>query len=195
MITNINQLDPQGYYTYQDYLSWDFKERVELLLGRIFKMSPAPSRKHQQVSMNLTGRLLKMLEDKKPCRLFAAPFDVRLPVSREKGKSDTVVQPDLCIVCDLAKLDEQGCNGAPDLIIEILSPGNSRRELKDKFDLYEASAVQEYWIVNPSEESIIVYALNEQGKYNGSKPFVAGERVISTVFPDMEVEVGAVFLE
>jgi len=192
MITDINSLDPQKYYTYQDYLTWKFKDRVELLLGRIFKMSPAPNVRHQQVSMKLTKGWLLALEEK-PCQLFAAPFDVRLPVSRQEGNRDTVVQPDLCVIFDENKLDEQGCNGAPDLVVEILSPGNTHREMKEKFELYEASLVREYWIVDPTREDVLVYYLNEQQKYIGSKPFVAGEQIISWLFPDLEMKIEEIF--
>ena len=188
MVTDINSLDPEKYYTYQDYLTWHFKERVELFLGRIFKMSPAPNVRHQAISSFMHGELHLFLKKQKSCRLFSAPFDVRLPVSKEKGKIDTVVQPDLCIICDENKLDEQGCNGAPDLVIEILSPGNTHSEMKEKFDLYEASLVPEYWIVDPTREVVLVYYLNEQDKYIGSKPFVAGEQVCSRVFPELENE-------
>ena len=193
MITDINSLDPGGYYTYQDYLTWQFKERVELLLGRIFRMSPAPNVRHQAISSFIHGELYLFLKEQKSCRLFSAPFDVRLPVSKEKGTTDTVVQPDLCIICDDSKLDEQGCNGAPDVVIEILSPGNTHREMKEKFALYEASLVQEYWIVDPTREDVLVYYLNEQHTYIGSKPFVAGEKVISKVFPDVEMAIEDVF--
>jgi len=192
MITDINQLDPYGYYTYQDYLTWRFKERVELLLGRIFKMSPGPSMRHQQISMNMSGALYNRFKDS-GCQTFAAPFDVRLPVSKNKGTTDTVVQPDLCIICDLDKLDEQGCNGAPDLVIEILSSGNTPKEMKDKFELYEASKVPEYWIVDPEREYVSVYHLNDQNEYVTKKPFVSGEQVVSRVFPDLELAVDVVF--
>ena len=104
-----------------------------------------------------------------------------------------MVQPDLCVVCDKTKLDEQGCNGAPDLVIEILSPGNTNREMKEKFELYEASLVREYWVVDPYREDVLVYYLNEQQKYIGSKPFVAGEQVISRVFPELEMVIEEVF--
>lgn len=192
MITDINQLDPNGYYTYQDYLTWRFKERVELLLGRIFKMSPGSSMRHQQISMNMSGALYNRFKDS-GCQTFAAPFDVRLPVSKTEDKTDTVVQPDLCVVCDADKLDQQGCNGAPDLVIEILSPGNTPKEMKDKFELYEASKVLEYWIVDPERENVLVYTLNEKNKYIGSKPFVSEEQVVSRVFPDLELAVDVVF--
>lgn len=193
MITDINQLDPNGYYTYQEYLTWRFKERVELLLGRIFKMSPAPGRRHQEVSGALHGELYIQCKGQKRCSLFSAPFDVRLPVSKTEGQADTVVQPDLCVVCDAKKLDQQGCNGAPDLVIEILLPGNTSKEMKDKFELYEASKVPEYWIVDPEREYVSVYHLNDQNEYVTKKPFVAGEHIASQVFPDLELAVDVVF--
>ena len=125
VITNIDQLDlVNGIYTYADYLMWKIKDRLELLKGKIFQMG-APSLTHQTVSMNFS-RLLSNYFYKTPCKLFAVPFDVRLAKKGEKDNEIyTVVQPDLCVVCDVDKLDERGCWGAPDLIIEILSPGNS----------------------------------------------------------------------
>jgi Uma2 family endonuclease len=191
-ITSLSQLDPKGYYTYADYLTWRFKERVELLLGKIFRMSPAPNVYHQTIHANLFIAIGKIIE-KKVCKIFSAPFDVRLPVSKKKGNQDTVVQPDLVVICDESKLDEQGCNGAPDIVIEILSPGNSRREMKDKFELYEASLVPEYWIVDPEHQDITIYTLDTSNKYVGSKPFVATEKVCSTVIVDLEVDVEEVF--
>ena len=191
-ITSLSQLDPKGYYTYADYLTWRFKERVELLLGRIIKMSPAPNVYHQQILRRFMYHFEKYLWNTK-CQLFPAPFDVRLPVSKKKGYQDTVVQPDLVVICDESKLDEQGCNGAPDIVIEILSPGNSRREMKDKFELYEASLVPEYWIVDPEHQDITIYTLDDSNKYVGSKPFVATEKVRSTVIVDLVVDVEEVF--
>ena len=137
-ITNLSQLDPNGSYTYADYLLWHFEERVELLRGKLRQMA-APSRKHQSISMKLTRPLINALWEN-PCKVFAAPFDVRLTRFDEIQNKEviTVVQPDLCVICDAAKLDDRGCIGAPDLIIEILSPGNSRTEMKDKFEIGRA---------------------------------------------------------
>ena len=141
VITNIDQLDlVNGIYTYADYLMWKIKDRLELLKGKIFQMG-APSLTHQTVSMNFS-RLLSNYFYKTPCKLFAAPFDVRLAKKGEKDNEVyTVVQPDLCVVCDADKLDERGCWGAPDLIIEILSPGNSKKEMLNKYELYEEAGV------------------------------------------------------
>ncbi|MFJ1490805.1 Uma2 family endonuclease [Capnocytophaga canis] len=191
-VLNINQLDVEnGVYTYADYLLWKFEERVELLKGKIFKMSPAPSLKHQKISMNLSGLLWQFLRGKK-CQLFSAPFDVRLPKKDEKGDNiHTVVQPDLCVICDESKLDERGCIGAPDLIIEILSPGNSKKEMKNKFELYQESGVEEYWIVNPTDENILVNVL-EDGKYRILKP-VVDEYITSVRFPELKIHTSDIF--
>ena len=186
MITDFNQLDLTKSYTYQDYLTWNFPERVELILGKIFKMSPAPSRYHQSVSTNLMYFFNNHLWASPSCELFAAPFDVVLL----KGKKTTVVQP---VVCDKSKLTQQGCEGAPDLIVEILSPGNTHREMKEKFELYEKNGVQEYWMVDLGNKSIIIYGFNGDQKYIGSKPFVTGETVESQILKGLKMDVTDVF--
>jgi len=191
-VTGFDQLNLNKYYTYQDYLSWTFPERVELFMGKVLKMSPAPNRMHQEISRRLTYFFDQVLWGHS-CKLYAAPFDVRLPVSRNKNELDTVVQPDIVVICDPTKLDDQGCNGAPDIIVEILSPGNSHKEMKEKFELYEASLVREYWIVDPAKEYIVIYTLNEENKYVGSKPFVAEEVIKSTVIKEITVEISEVF--
>lgn len=191
IITDINQLDLNGTYSYADYLLWRLKERVELFKGKILKMSPAPNVKHQKVSRNLTIDLGNIFKNQK-CQLFPAPFDVRiLKQNAEDKEIFTVVQPDLCIICDSDKLDERGCIGAPDLIIEILSPGNSKKEMKLKFNLYEEAGVREYWIVDPNQESVLINVL-ENGKYITQKPIVDDE-VRSTIFPNVKVHTDDIF--
>lgn len=190
VISNINQLDLSKTYTYADYLLWQFSERVELIKGYILKMSPAPSMVHQTVSMNLSVSIATVLKNKS-CRYFAAPFDVRLPIKSEK-KDTTVVQPDLCIICDEAKLDKRGCNGAPDLIIEIISMKNSKHDVDTKFKLYEESGVLEYWIIEPYDKILLIYTLID-GKYIGLKPFSEGEKIASPLFPEMQIELEDVF--
>lgn len=190
-ITNINQLDLNGTYSYADYLLWKFKERVELFKGKILEMSPAPSRKHQDVSGNLYGFLF-MLFKNKTCKLYSAPFDVRLPKHNTEDKEIyTVVQPDLCIICDLEKLDDRGCVGAPDLVVEILSPGNSKREMKDKFQLYEEAGVREYWIIDPNQESVLINVL-ENGEYITKRP-VVDDIVSSYIFPNVKIHTNDIF--
>jgi Uma2 family endonuclease len=183
VITSIDQLDLEKRYTYADYLTWRFKERVELIKGHIFKMSPAPSLRHQKISGIIEFNIASFLKEKK-CNMYHAPFDVRLPLPPKKAKGnkvDTVVQPDIVVVCDESKLDERGCFGAPDMVVEILSPGNSRREMRDKYDLYENAGVREYWIVDPERELVIVYQLDVQGRYFGSRPYLRGDMVPSNV--------------
>ena len=128
-------LDYGKEYTYADYLQWRFKERIEILKGKVFKMSPAPARLHQKISRELGGIFYNYFRNHK-CEFYVAPFDVRLVDTRKKSKKDedisTVFQPDICVVCDPKKLDKKGCLGAPDFIIEILSPGNSKKEMKYK---------------------------------------------------------------
>lgn len=188
-ITSLNQLDlVNGIYSYADYLVWKIKERVELLKGKILEMS-APSPIHQEISGNLQGALFVFLKNSK-CKLYTAPFDVRFP---QKGESQvyTVVQPDLCVVCDFEKIDSKGCVGAPDLVVEILSPGNSKKEMKSKFSLYQEEGVREYWVVDPERELVFVYVA-ENKKFKPTIP-IADDYVYSTIFPDFKIHTSDLF--
>jgi len=158
----VEEPDPSLSYTYTDYLQWNFEERLELIRGRIFKMSPAPNTTHQKISFRLSIILSPCL--KKNCQVFIARFDVSLPVKNRKKdyEVNTVVQPYLCVLCDESKLDERGCCGAPDLMVEILSPGNTRKEMRIKPKLYEESGVKEYWIISQVKENVMVFVLDEQ---------------------------------
>ncbi len=195
VITSLSQLDPEGTYSYADYLKWQFQERVELLRGKIFKMSPAPSITHQRVAFQLTKQMANKLNGIS-CEIFFAPFDVRLYNRKKSVKANkdifTVVQPDLCVVCDSVKLEDgQSCNGAPDLVVEILSPGNSKKEMKDKFELYEEAGVQEYWLIHPLDEFVQIYVLNEAERYIGLAP--ATEVARSAIFPELNVDLAEIF--
>jgi len=195
-ITNIAQLDLSKRYTYADYLQWKFEERVELFKGFIARMS-APNRKHQEVSVTLTLALGGFFAGY-PCKMYTAPFDVRLPKANSKGdkKVNTVVQPDICVVCDRSKLDERGCIGAPDLVVEILSPSNSKKEMDSKYDLYEEAGVKEYWIVDPRAETVLIYVLDpEKEKFYGIKPLVVDNILHSPTFPGLEIPVEKIFAE
>ena len=188
-ITSLNQLDlVNGIYSYADYLVWKIKERVELLKGKILEMS-APSPIHQEISGNLQGALFVFLKNSK-CKLYTAPFDVRFP---QKGESQvyTVVQPDLCVGCDLEKIDSKGCVGAPDLVVEILSPGNSKKEMKSKFALYQEEGVREYWIVDPDRELVFVYVA-ENKKFRPTLP-ITDDYVRSTIFPNFSIHTADIF--
>lgn len=149
-------------FTYIDYSSWPDDERWELIEGIAYNMSPAPSWKHQELSMELSFRLKNHIRTGK-CKVFAAPFDVLLPTSpvENDGEIDTVVQPDISVICDPGKKTEKGCLGAPDLIMEILSPSTSKKDLNEKFHLYEKHGVREYWIVDPGNRYIQVFHLKQ----------------------------------
>lgn len=195
MITSIDKLDLNKKYTYADYLTWQLDEMVELIRGKVFKMSPAPSRLHQRVSSNLLKVLFAKMEDNS-CQIFHAPFDVRLD-NLKPERTGNVVQPDICVVCDLSKLDDKGCNGAPDWIIEIISKSTAQKDLKDKFELYQSAGVREYWIVHPVESTVLPYFLNDEGTYELPRlnPFVEGEMISVHIFKGLEVDLGAVFQE
>lgn len=186
--------DPSLSYTYADYLRWKFEEQVELIRGKIFKMSPAPTPLHQQISGKLFLRIGNFLE-KKSCNFFSAPFDVRLPVKNKKKDNEitTVVQPDICIICDESKIDQRGCLGAPDLVIEILSAGNTQKEVNLKFELYEEAGVKEYWIAYPAEENIAVFILNEKGKYDGAKIYAGKYGIKSTAVKGLIIKPDDIF--
>jgi Uma2 family endonuclease len=194
MITDINLLDLDKTYTYADYLTWQFQEKLELIKGRIFRMSPAPSSNHQRISGKLHGRLFNFFEPHSG-NLFAAPFDVRLLDKKKSTKDNdiyTVVQPDLCVICDDNKIDERGAIGAPDLVIEILSPGNSNKEMKYKFDLYEEAGVLEYWIVNPADKTVFIYILKDN-QFIGMHPLIEEDKIQSKLFPDLDFKLESIF--
>ena len=191
--TNFSDLDLSKTYTYADYLLFRFKERLEIIKGKIYAMSPAPNVAHQRVATNLT-RAFSNYFHKTPCQVFTAPFDVRLPNKKSSNdpKIYTVVQPDLCIYCDATKLDERGGIDAPDLVVEILSPGNTQKEMKLKYNLYEEHGVREYWLVHPLDKTILIYSL-QNGEYIAHRPLTDEDIATSIIFPELHVEVAEVF--
>jgi Uma2 family endonuclease len=195
MITQLNQLDPKAHYTYADYLLWSFQERVELIKGYVRQMA-APNMRHQRISGDIFFALRGRLQ-RDTCDVFAAPFDVRLPLTshRVKGdKIDTVVQPDLCVICDKSKLDERGCLGAPDLMVEILSPGNSKKEMREKYELYQEAGVKEYWVIDPEHDIVLQYVLHEKDqKYHSSRPLTDEDTLKSAVLSGFELELKQLF--
>lgn len=190
----VEEPDPSISYTYADYLQWQFEERLELFRGKIFKLS-APNTKHQVLAANILV-LMRNFLSKQKCQVYIAPFDVRLPVKNRKKDNEvtTVVQPDICIVCDETKIDTRGCCGAPELVVEILSPGNSYKEIKLKFELYEEAGVKEYWIVYPEEESLAVFLLNENGKYDGAALYAGKDEVKSKAVPGLIINTKEIFI-
>lgn len=193
MITDINQLDFSKRYTYADYLTWRFKERVELIMGRIFRMSPAPKSDHQLISTILSGEFYTFFKGK-TCKVFSAPFDVRLPKNADDKdeQTETVVQPDICVICDPSKIDVKGCKGAPDLIAEIVSKSSVQKDLHEKYNLYESAGVKEYWIVHPNDKTLLIYIL-KNGTYHPSRIMTMGDVARSTVLPGFELDLNDVF--
>jgi Uma2 family endonuclease len=191
MITDINQLDLTKQYTYADYLTWWFEDRVELIKGYILKMSPAPNQSHQKISVRLVRDIANYLKNKK-CEVFSAPFDVRLKRTKDNEQIFTIVQPDICIVCNLELLDEQGCNGAPDMIIEILSASNRKHDLVTKHNLYEEAGVKEYWIVYPLDDMIEVYYL-ENKKYRLAKKYLEDDLLPVKTLESLVIDLKEIF--
>ncbi len=190
-----SDLDLTKSYTYADYLKWTFEERVELIKGKIFKMSPAPSSGHQRISSRLHLAIGNFLAGNK-CEVFTAPFDVRLPRKSVNDKDIiTVVQPDLFINCDPSKIEERGCLGAPDVVIEILSPSNNKKELKYKHDLYQEAGVKEYWIIDPREKSVQIYLLIEGKLLASGHLFAEDNDVVTTsILPGFKLSLADLFI-
>ena len=150
----------EQHFTYDDYYSWDDGKRWELIYGQAYLMEPGPTGVHQGVSGNLHRQLANFLY-RKPGKVYAAPYDVRL---FDDTVNDTVVQPDLVVICDQSKLDERGCKGAPDMVVEILSPSTAGRDRVKKLNLYQKAGVREYWIVDPDSKSVSVHTM-KNGEY------------------------------
>ena len=185
---NLNQR-----YSFADYLTWFDNKRRELYEGFINIMA-APRRKHQKISGNIFLIIGSFLKNKK-CEVYSAPFDVRLPENGEKNnkKIYTVVQPDIVVVCDPKKLDDKGCIGAPDLIVEITSPSTGKRDLKDKFLIYQKHGVKEYWVANPDLNNIQIFILDTNQKYQFQGTFVEDDKVSPSMFPDLVININEVF--
>ncbi len=191
-IMEVNEPDlSYGNYSYADYLKWTMDEMVEIIKGRVYKLS-APKRVHQTISIRISSKIFNLLEGQK-CKVYSAPFDVRLPVKSRKNEDIfTVVQPDICVICDPTKLDDAGCIGAPDLIIEILSKGNNKKELQNKYEVYEESGVKEYWVIEPESQTMLVYTL-VNGKYQPSKLLTLGDEIITPILPGFILNLDEVF--
>jgi len=151
--SKVNEALPayDALYTYSDYLKWDDNVRRELIDGKVYLMA-GPNRRHQEISSNLNDQLKAFLKGKS-CKVYYAPFDVRLNADT---LDDTVVQPDLVIICDRSKLDEAGCKGAPDMVVEILSPSTSHYDKTTKLKRYLKAGIREYWIIDPETQSLAV---------------------------------------
>ncbi len=189
-------LDLNKKYTYADYLKWTFEETVELIKGRIFPMA-APLSNHQDSTGNLFNIFKNYLKER-PCKVYTAPFDVRLPKPLSQRQSDrdieTVIQPDISVICDLKKIDRRGCLGAPDLIVEVLSKSTAAKDIKDKFEVYEESGVREYWIVGVEDRTVNVFRLSAESRYvPDQRPYVSGDVIRVGIFDHFSVAVDDIF--
>ena len=145
------------HFTYGDYRQWPEDQRWELIDGEAYAMAPAPTRIHQALVGEIFRQIANFLAGK-PCKVYVAPFDVRLPAQDEADDDTaTVVQPDIAVICDEAKLDDKGCRGAPDWLIEVLSPSTASRDHVQKKALYERHGVREYWLVHPADRLLTRY--------------------------------------
>lgn len=177
----------QERYTYADYAKWPEGEHWELIDGVAYAMA-APSRQHQEVVLELGSQILQHLRGK-PCRPYVAPFDVRLPRQQEADdKVDTTVQPDITVICDRSKLDDKGCRGAPDWIIEVVSPSSALMDMEKKRKLYERHGVKEYWIVHPTDRWLMVYTLGENGEYGQFQLVGLDEPATVGLFPELSID-------
>lgn len=189
-------LDLKKRYTYADYLTWLDGKTRELLDGFIHLMSPAPTSTHADIAINIIVTLGSYIDKKKgKCKVYTAPFDVRLPKNGEKAdnKIYTVVQPDICVICDESKIDERGCLGAPDMVVEILSLSTQRYDWVKKFNLYEAAGVKEYWIVSPKEKGVNVFILQENGKYDDGTVYEGEVDIPVKTLPGLNLSITKIF--
>ena len=179
-------------YTFSDYLAWPENERIELIDGIPVKIAP-PCRAHQAASLSLAAQLYYFL-DGKPCKVYAAPFAVRLfeKATDAPEDVDTVVEPDISVICDPDKLDVHGCKGTPDLVIEILSPSTQRHDRVTKFNLYQRAGVKEYWMVNIEDKTIQVFVLAE-GILRPIESYGKDELAKSRVLAGCEINLTKVF--
>jgi Uma2 family endonuclease len=184
---------PERKYTYQDYLNRTVDERYELIDGVPYAMSPAPSRKHQEITGELFEEFRNYLMHK-DCRAYPAPFDVRFTINNEEENSEiNVVQPDITVVCDKDKLDERGCKGAPDLIVEVISPSTGKQDRWLKYKLYEKVGVKEYWIIDPMNELVDVFVLEESKTYQLNGSYGKGDSIKVGIFEDLIIDLSTVF--
>jgi Uma2 family endonuclease len=178
-------------YTYGDYLKFEFDYMVELIRGKIFKMSQAPSTMHQLLCGNLHAEMHKYFKSQL-CQVFIVPYDVVLTNNTKNKMATTVVQPDICVVCDSNKINDRGCFGAPDWVIEIISPHTSKKDIQLKYDVYQEAGVREYWVAFPIEKLIEVFVL-ENGKYIRVGMYTSEDTISPSIFPDLKIDLEEVF--
>ena len=177
-------------YTYKDYLTFTDDERIEIIEGEIFNMSPAPARIHQKLISNISYELQHYIKSNKgDCVVYPAPFDVILKNDNEETiNSKSVVQPDISVICDKNKLTDSGCTGSPDMIIEIVSPSNSSHDYITKLNLYQKYKIKEYWIIDPRVKKIYVYKLEENEFYDMVNSYTFQDKVKVNIYNDLEID-------
>ena len=180
---SINQPHPKKE-TYADYLTWPDEPRYEIINGIPYPQA-APSRQHQRIVSQLMGELYLFLKGR-PCEVYTAPFDVRLSASEDEEEYH-VIQPDISVICDKEKLDEKGCKGAPDLIVEVLSPSTWQRDRIEKMNQYQKHGVREYLLIYPNEKIVEQYNLCENGKYETPQIYNETDVFHSTIFPEFQL--------
>jgi Uma2 family endonuclease len=185
-------------FTYRQYRTWPDDERWELIDGVAWCMSPAPLTRHQIIAGRLYAEMAAFLRGRS-CRVFIAPFDVLLPKARESDDDvDTVVQPDISVFCDRSKITERGARGAPDLVVEVLSPSTSRIDQNEKFRLFERVGVREYWVVDPGFRALCVYRRGADGRFyegDAREPEREYTSIASTVLEGFSIEPAEVFAD
>jgi Uma2 family endonuclease len=187
-------LDLKKRYTYADYLTWVDDKTRELIDGCIKVMPPKPKPIHQVISLSIGAELRYLIKKHKgKCKVYP-DIDVRLPKNgeREDEKIYTVVSPDISVVCDPSKIDNNGCLGAPDMIVEIQSFSTAKYDLTTKYNLYESAGVREYWVVHPFEQGIEIFLLQADGKYNEGTKYETG-KVPVHIFGGLEIDFDDIF--
>lgn len=180
-------LENDKHYTYKDYLTWPDDMRCEIIDGQVYMMTPAPILAHQNVAGEIFRQVANALVGK-TCRALIAPLDVRLPRHNEADEdSDIVVQPDVMVVCDPSKLDRRGVRGAPDWVVEVLSPKSASRDQIEKRRIYERHGVLEYWLVHPTDRVLTIYRL-KNGEYGKPDIFVLQGSTPVSVLPDISID-------
>jgi Uma2 family endonuclease len=185
-------------FSYADYLTWNDGKRWEIIDGIPYAMSPAPSRKHQYISGNLFNHFKNYLKGKK-CKVYSAPFDIRLAHNAKITDDELVqyvLQPDVLVYCNNDQLDQKGGFGAPDLVIEIISEYTFRKDAEIKKSLYEEYGVREYWLIDPIYETVTIYIYSKRkGKFGNAKKYERDKTIGVHIFPDLRIDLNEVFEE
>jgi len=192
MASTVGSLALDKYYSYADYKEWELAEgeRYEVIYGEAYAMS-APNTYHQSIQMELSRQISNYLAGKS-CKIFPAPFDVRLFYADDES-DDTVVQPDITIICDRKKIGPEGGRGAPDFVAEILSPSNTAIEMERKFHLYREAGVREYWVLDTEHKSLHVYNFKDKAIF--PRTYKSTDRAKVEIFDDLEIDLEPVFAE